>query len=61
MMIEYDYKNTSEEFDLTLDELEVLETGKSRELISDELYMPIHMSRDWVRCYITNTQPDNFR
>lgn len=61
MMIEHDYKNVLDEFDPTLDDAEIVELGKAREIISDELYMPIHISRDWVRCYVTTTQPDNFR
>jgi hypothetical protein len=60
-MIDYDYKNIHEEFDPLLDDADMVELGRSKELISDELYMPIHLSRDWVRCYITNTQPDSFR
>lgn len=60
-MIEHDYKNVLDEFDPTLDDAEIVEMGKSKELISDELYMPIHISRDWVRCYVTTTQPENFR
>lgn len=52
---------SQEEFDPYMDDLEAMELGLCREVISSELYMPCHPSRDWVRCYIATTSPDNYR
>jgi len=47
--------------DQILDEAELMELGLSHELISDELYLPSHPSRDWIRCYISTTGPGCYR
>mmetsp|Transcript_10680 Transcript_10680/g.16088 ORF Transcript_10680/g.16088 Transcript_10680/m.16088 type:complete len:481 (+) Transcript_10680:1112-2554(+) len=61
-ILDYDHKSTSEEFDPLMDDYEAAELGKCKEVISDELYMPCHKSRDWVRCFIaTCAQPDCYR
>ena len=41
-------KNITDEYDPLQDELDTMELGRCKELISDELYMPCHKSRDWV-------------
>jgi len=61
-MIDYDHKSSSEDFDPLMDDYEAAELGKCKEVISDEMYMPCHKSRDWVRCFIaTCSQPDCYR
>jgi hypothetical protein len=33
--------------------IDLVEMGLSREVISDELYYPVHKARGWIRCYVT--------
>ena len=49
------------DFDPYVDEYEKAEQGESRVLVKDELYMPVHPSRDWIKCFVTATQQDGFR
>lgn len=49
------------DFDPTLDDAEIVELGLSHEIISDELYLPSHPSRDWIRCYVSTTGPGCYR
>lgn len=50
-----------DDFDPYIDEAERVELGESRVLVKDELYMPVHPSRDWIKCFVTSTQQDGFR
>jgi hypothetical protein len=47
--------------DPTYDESEVMELGLSHQVISDEVYLPSHPSRDWIRCCVTVSTSDCFR
>lgn len=38
--------------DMILDKFESIELGKAKEIISDELYLPVHSSREWVHCIL---------
>ena len=49
------------DFDPSLDDAEMAEMGLSHEMLSDELYLPSHPSRDWIRCYISSTGPGTYR
>lgn len=61
-LLDYEYKNTTEEFDPLMDEFDAAELGKCKEIIRDEAYMPCNKSRDWIRCFIlTCSQPDSYR
>ncbi len=55
------FDHLDSEFDPSLDEAEILELGMSNEMLSDELYLPSHPSRDWIRCYISSTGPGTYR
>jgi hypothetical protein len=55
------FDHLDSEFDPSLDESEILELGMSNEMLSDELYLPSHPSRDWIRCYISSTGPGTYR
>ena len=50
-----------EDFDPYMDELECAEAGESHALVKNELYMPLHPSRGWVKSFVTCTQEDGFR
>jgi hypothetical protein len=50
-----------DDFDPYIDETERAELGEARVLVKDELYMPVHPSRDWIKCFVTSTQQDGFR
>lgn len=43
------------------DLLETAEQGMSKSLLPDELYMPGHRSRGWIKCFISSTGPETFR
>jgi hypothetical protein len=49
------------DYDPSLDELEIAELGLSHEIINDELYLPSHPSRDWIKCFVSTTGPGCFR
>jgi hypothetical protein len=49
------------EFDPAMDEAERLELGLAHELVGDEVYLPSHPSRDWIRCYVSTSGPGCFR
>lgn len=54
-------KYPKQDFDLNIDELDLSEIGKSKELLSNELYMPVHPSRGWIRCCISLDQSGSYR
>lgn len=60
-MQEGDVRSVLDDFDPYIDEIERAELGESRVLVKDELYMPCHPSRDWIKCFVTSTQQDGFR
>lgn len=60
-MQDRDYRTVLDDFDPYIDELERAELGESKVLIKNELYMPVHISRDWIKCFVTSTQQDGFR
>jgi len=60
-MQDVDSRTVPEDFDPYIDECERAELGESRVLVKDELYMPVHPSRDWIKCFVTSTQQDGFR
>jgi hypothetical protein len=41
--------------------VDFLEQGLSHEILDDELYLPSHPSRDWIRCFVSSTGPGTFR
>jgi hypothetical protein len=49
------------DYDPSLEELEIAELGLSHEIINDELYLPSHPSRDWIKCFVSTTGPGCFR
>lgn len=49
------------DFDPSLDDAEIMDMGMSHEILNDELYLPSHPSRDWIRCYISSTGPGTYR
>jgi hypothetical protein len=49
------------EIDPFLEQADVAELGLSHEVVNDELYLPSHPSRDWIRCYISTTGPGCYR
>ena len=59
--MDYHFKTFSDDFDPKLSQTELVELGVSKEVITNELYLPCHKSRDWIRCCITITQPDCYR
>jgi hypothetical protein len=61
-LLDYDKKNASDDYDPLMDDYEAAELGRCKEIMDDEMYMPCHKSRDWVRCFIlTCAQPDSYR
>jgi hypothetical protein len=54
-------RSVLDDFDPYIDDAERAELGESRVLVKDELYMPVHPSRDWIKCFVTSTQQDGFR
>ena len=56
-----DCRGVLDDFDPYIDDAERAELGESRVLVKDELYMPVHPTRDWIKCYVTSTQQDGFR
>lgn len=54
-------RSVLDDFDPYIDEMERAELGESRVLVKPELYMPVHPSRDWIKCFVTSTQQDGFR
>jgi len=50
-----------EETAFRLDDIEKLERGETRCMIKDELYLPVHPTRDWVKCYIVTNEEHGFR
>lgn len=49
------------EFDITLEDSEMMELGCSHELVGDEMYLPSHPSRDWIRCFVSTSGSGSFR
>ncbi len=39
-------------FNPWIDDAEAIELGISKQLPKDDLYMPSHLSRGWIRCYV---------
>ncbi len=60
-MQDRDYRTVLDDFDPYIDEIERAELGESKVLVKNELYMPVHSSRDWIKCFVTSTQQDGFR
>ena len=60
-MQDRDYRTVLDDFDPYIDEIERAELGESKVLVKNELYMPVHISRDWIKCFVTSTQQDGFR
>ena len=56
-----DVRTVLDDFDPYIDEIERAELGDSRVLVKDEVYMPLHPSRGWIKCFVTSTQQDGFR
>ena len=60
----YSYGSSSglyEETAFRMADIEKIERGESRCMIKDELYLPVHPTRDWVKCYIVTTEDCGFR
>lgn len=51
----------STDFDTTLDDAEMAELGLSHELVGDEMYLPSHPSRDWIRCFVSTSGTGCYR
>lgn len=50
-----------EETAFRLDDIEKVERGEARCMIKDELYLPVHPTRDWVKCYVVADGEFGFR
>lgn len=50
--MEYDVATPVTGEDPECKELETIELGLSHQVISDEVYLPSHPSRDWIRCCV---------
>jgi hypothetical protein len=53
--------NVYEETAFRLDDIEKLERGEAGYMIKDELYLPVHPTRDWVKCYVVADGEFGFR
>lgn len=51
----------SGEFDPNMEDAEMMELGLSHELVGDEVYLPSHPSRDWIRCFISISGSGSYR
>lgn len=51
----------SPEFDTTMEDAEMVELGMSHELVGDEVYLPSHPSRDWIRCFVSTSGSGSYR
>eukprot|EP01038_Epipyxis_sp_PR26KG_P007331 gene7331-9994_t len=51
----------SDDFDPYLDDAEACELGLCKDVINEELYMPIHRSRGWIRCQVNISDQHCFR
>jgi hypothetical protein len=49
-----------DDFDPYINDLERAETGTARCLVKDELYMPVHPTRDWVKCFVTTSSQNGY-
>lgn len=50
--MEYEALDSTVNVDPLYEEPEILELGLSHQVISDEVYLPSHPSRDWIRCCV---------
>lgn len=60
-MFDRGYSIYNDDSDIYMDDIEKLELGQCKYLVKDELYMPVHPSRNWVKCYVTSTEEYGFR
>lgn len=49
------------ELDTNMEDAEMMELGLSHELVGDEVYLPSHPSRDWIRCFISISGSGSYR
>lgn len=57
-----DWHSRFSDFDPTLEDVDAVELGLSHELISNEVYVPCHKSRGWIRCFVNiDDEDDGFR
>lgn len=59
--MEFDTSAPTADFDPDFEEAEMLELGLAHELVNDEVYLPAHPSRDWIRCFVAACGPQSFR
>lgn len=43
------------------EDLDQMERGFSQEVLRDELYIPVHKSRGWIRCFVSTDSSSGFR
>jgi hypothetical protein len=55
------YQHTFNCFDPTIEDAEMVELGLSKEVISEEIYVPCHKSRGWIHCFITLDNDNGYR
>lgn len=48
-------------WDPLLDDSDAMELGMSTEIMREDLYLPSHITRGWIRCCITLSGDDGYR
>lgn len=55
------YQHTFNCFDPTIEDAEMVELGLSKEVITEEIYVPCHKSRGWIHCVIVLDNDNGYR
>jgi hypothetical protein len=55
------YASANHGFDPTIEDAEMVELGLSKEVVSEELYVPCHKSRGWIHCVISLDNDNGYR